>query len=53
MPKYYKYITFGRSNSKRRKWTMDIFRNNRLYLGHFNDLNDPIEAMFNANRLTN
>lgn len=53
MPKYYKYIPFGRSNSKRRKWTMDIFRNNRLYLGHFNDLNDPMEAMFNANHLTN
>lgn len=53
MPKYYKYIPFGRSNSKRRKWTMDIFRNNRLYLGHFNDLNDPMEAMFYANHLTN
>ena len=32
---------------------MDIFRNNRLYLGHFNDLNDPMEAMFNASELTN
>ena len=53
MPKYYKYIPFGRSNSKRRKWTMDIFRNNRIYLGHFNELNDPMEAMFNASELTN
>ena len=53
MPKYYKYIPFGRSNSKRRKWTMDIFRNNHIYLGHFNELNDPMEAMFNASELTN
>lgn len=52
MLRYYKYIPFGRSNSKRRKWTMDIFKNNHLYLGHFNELNDPMEAMFNANDLT-
>ena len=53
MPKYYKYIPFGRSNSKRRKWTMDIFINKHLHLGHFSEMNDPMEAMFNASELTN
>ena len=53
MPKYYKYISFGRSNSRRRAWTLDIFINNHLYLGHFSEMNDPMEAMFDASYIMN
>ena len=32
---------------------MDIFINKHLHLGHFSEMNDPMEAMFNASELTN
>lgn len=52
MDKYYKYLAFGHPCSNRRKWTKDVFENNRLHLAHFTDLNDPMEAVFNASQLT-
>ena len=53
MTRLYKYIPWGRANSNRRKWNLDIFQHQRLHLSAFDDLNDPMEAMFNADNLTN
>lgn len=52
MARYYKYIGMGVTNSIRYKRTKDIFENSRLYMGHYSEMNDPMEALYMGNNLT-
>lgn len=48
MATYYKYLRFSKKMTKRWKWTMDVFKNSRLFMGNYKEQNDPMEAIYEA-----
>lgn len=51
MAKLYKYRELGFSPSLTYRRTKDIFVNSRLFMAQYFNMNDPMEAFYNANRL--
>lgn len=52
MSKLYKYVALGVRNSKRRRYTRDIFVNSRLFMPNYLEMNDPMEAWYECGGLT-
>ena len=51
MAKLYKYREMGSFSSQTYRRTKDIFENSRLFMAQYFNMNDPMEAFYNANRL--
>lgn len=43
---YYKYLSFGPKKEEIKDHVQDVFRKHQLYMGQYNGLNDPMEAVY-------
>lgn len=52
METLYKYFRIPRKGSKSWGWLVESIMENKLYMGHYSEMNDPMEALYDGSQLT-